>query len=321
MLKEIIEEVSKRVEKAEGNHAVFNDRHYKPVKFSLNNFKEISNSSSGKTIVFVDGGNSELVSAPGLSLQLMRNAAVVLKNNKMIKNRKREFYVLAIAEDKEVKAKIYTDDGEETEVKGRDLTKLCDSIRKSSEIKFASEMLSEGAVVFLDGTLEAENDIEKQHFDDLYLEASKKKVTIAAVAKTTTLTTEKGSSFAAMLDSKDKNGAWYYYPVAEIASEHHKAEMLFAKMHEKSSHVFRTEIHNQQKEKIEETIAELKENSRDLTFPGYPYGLILADKLARVSDRETDYVKAKLFATAGNKWNELRKNLAAVNAHEILDSM
>jgi len=323
MLKEIIEEVSRRVEKAEGSYAVFNDRHYKPIAFSESNYHRIG-SSSGKTLVFVDGGNSELINAPGVSLQIIRNAAVVLKNNKVQKAKKQEFYVLLTTEGrKEMKAKIYSD-GTEAEVvgaAGNELASFCDRIRTSSEIKLAMEMVEKGSIVVIDGTLEALNEMEKKHFEELYFEADKKGTVVASVAKTTSLTTDLGDSFSTMLNEKGSEKAWYYYPVAEVNSENHRAEILFAKLHEKSNHVFRTEIYNKQKENIPEIVAELKENARELTFPGYPYGLILADKLARVSDKEAEYLKAKIFAAAGSKWSNLKKNLAAVNAHEILDNM
>ncbi|MBI2664209.1 hypothetical protein HYX10_02600 [Candidatus Woesearchaeota archaeon] len=317
MLQQIIDEIRNRLQKAEGSEPVFSNRRYKPVKFSENNYKDIGK-GRGQMLTFVDGGNAELVSAPGLSLQLMRNAAVVMKNNKLVTSRKREFYVLAASNEKGAAARIFGSGIEE--VHGKDVASLCESIRKSSEIRFATEMLNEGTIV-LDGTLEAENEMEKLHLDELFSIAAAKHITVAALAKTTTLVTEKGSSYAAMINAKRSNGAWYYYPVAEIATDFHRAEMLFVKLHEKSSHVFRTEVYNNQKEQIAEAAAELKENARELTFPGYPYGLILADKLARISGKEADYMKAKLFAAAGNKWSELRKSLAAVNAHEILDSM
>ncbi|MBS3132893.1 DNA double-strand break repair nuclease NurA [Candidatus Woesearchaeota archaeon] len=322
MLKEIIEEVSKRTDKAEGTHAVFSDRHHKPIEFSEDNYREIG-SSIGKTLLFIDGGNAELLNAPGLSLQLVRNAAVIVKNNKLQKSIKREFYVLLTTEGrKEIKARLYSN-GTKTDVvsaSGNELAKFCESIRKSSEIKLATETANEGITV-LDGTLEAANEMEKKHFDELYSEASKKGGVIAAIAKTTGLITDAGDSFPAMLNERGSGKAWYYHPVAEINSENHRAEMLFAKLHEKSSHVFRTEIYNKHKEKMQETMAELKENARELTFPGYPYGLILADRLARISEKEAKHVKAKIFAAAGNKWKNLKKSLAAVNAHEILDRM
>lgn len=331
MINEIINEVGRRIERAEGSFAEFNDRKYKPVEFSQEKYRDIGK-GAGRTLLFVDGGNCEIISAPGMSLQLIRNAAVVMKGNRMLSSRKREFYVLATAEEKDgrvrISAKIYSSGEAETaeaeKTVSTGILSFCDSLRKSSEIKFAIETLDgieNGSIVVLDGTLEAMNDIEKRHFDEFYYEAAKKGVTAAALAKTTSIVTDKGSSFAAMLNIKGPEKEWYYHPVAEINSDYHNAEMLFARLHEKSSHVFRTEVCKRQKERIEEVAAELKENSKELTFPGYPYGLILADRLARVSNREAEYLKAKMFAAAGSKWKDVKRSIAAVDAHDILDRM
>ncbi len=329
MINEIIEEVRKRADGAEGNIAEFSDRKCRAIAFSQGNYRDIGK-GTGKTLLFVDGGNCEILSSPGMSLQLIRNAAVVMKGNKMLSSRKREFYALAATEGSEgrkrILATIYS--GNETETaEGKANTGIgafCDSLRKASEIKFAIEMVNrveEGGIVVLDGTLEAVDEMEKRHFDELYIEAAGKGATVAALAKTTGIMTDKGGSFAAMLSARGPEKEWYYHPVAEINSEYHNAEMLFAKLNEKSNHVFRTEVCKGQRGRIPEIVAELKENSRELTFPGYPYGLIMADRLARVSEKEADYIKAKMFAAAGSKWKNVKRSIAAVDAHDILDRM
>ncbi len=329
MINEIISEVSRRAEKAEGSFAEFGNRKYRAIEFSEGNYRGIGR-GKGSAILFVDGGSCDIIPAPEMSLQLIRNAAVVMKGNRMVSGSKREFYALAATEEKEgrkiITARIYGGKEDETaeEKAGTGTAAFCDSLRKASEIKFAIETLDRvenGGMVVLDGTLEAANDMEKRHLDELYYEAERKGVTVAAVAKTTGMMTDKGSSFAAMLNIKGPEREWLYYPVAEINSDYHNAEMLFVKLHEKSSHVFRAEVCKRQKERIADVAAELKENARELTFPGYPYGLIMADRLARVSEREADYLKAKMFAAAGSRWNNVKRSMAAVDAHDILDSM
>ncbi|MBT3409003.1 hypothetical protein HN415_10105, partial [Candidatus Woesearchaeota archaeon] len=59
-------------------------------------------------------------------------------------------------------------------------------------------------------------------------------------------------------------------------------------------------------------------NSRDLILPGYPYGLIKADKFARVSVNETQILKTR-FNTKLKK--EVRESLNLNNVHEVLDSI
>ena len=325
MLNEIIEEVSRRVRKAEGNFPVFEDRRYSPVEFSHKNYSEIGR-GNGRVLLLVDGGNSELLQMPGTSLQIMRNAAVVMKGNRLLLTRKREFYVLAATNGKQSATGKIFGEGKVSEVSAgsMELSRFCDTIRRSSEIKFATEMMEEvprDSVAVLDGSLEASNAMEKTQLEGLYKAASAMGVSVAAISKTTGLRTERGESYPAMLNERAGSGKWHYHPVVSIRSEDHKAEMLFAKFHEKSGHVFRTDVRSNNKESVPAIAAELAENSRDLTFPGYPYGLILADKLARVSERETGVIKARLAAAAGNKWSKIKAHLAAGNAHEILDSM
>ncbi len=332
MLNRIIEDVSARLSKAEGKIAVLPEKGYTPIEFSAGNYREIGR-GKGNAIVFVDGGNSELVKTANLSLQAMRVAAVVVKGGKITGSRRKEFYVLATESENngkiERKAKIY-DNGNEIEVteagdgNSGKLVKMCESIRKCSEIKLASEMAEEcgqESIVVLDGTLEAANEMEKRHYQQLYHEAGMRNVMIAAVAKTSALMTDKGDSFAALVNENSGSGCWHYYPVAKVRTAMHLAEMFFAKLNESSRHVFRCEVYKEQAGRMAEVAAELRENSRDLSFPGYPYGLVMADKLARVSDREAGYLRAKLFTAAGKKWQKLESSLSAVNAHEILDSI
>ncbi len=320
MINEIVEEISKRTTDSEGKLPVFGDKRYVPIEFSETNYHEIGKGSS-RTIAFIDGGNAEIVKVPGLSLQLMRNACVVVMNNRVVSNERREFYVLVTATEKGVKAKIYGDgEVQEIEEKTDELAKFCDSIRRSSEIKLAIEMLNEADMIVLDGTLEAKSELEKKHLNELRYETITRGKITAALAKTTTITTEKGTSFAGMLGRK-KRGSWLYNPVVDIKSDYHKAEMFFVKLNEKSSYVFRVEVFKESKVEMDLVAAELKENARDLSFPGYPYGLVMADKLARVSNREVDILKTKMFAAAGSKWAGLDSEMAALNAHDMLDRM
>lgn len=316
MLQEIIEEVGRRVGRIDGKFAMFNDKRYSSVEFSENNYQEIKDNSDD-ALVFIDGGNAELVNVPGLSLQIIRNAAVVLQENRLIESKKRDFYVLATTTDKLTQARIF---GEEEEIVETELdpVKFCETIRRASELKLAIDELDKETVV-LDGTLEAQNEIERNHLDELRLQTISKKARVVAVAKTTSLRTDTGKSFAALLNQRD--GSWQYHPVVDINSDYHRAEMFFVKLHEKSDHVFRVEMFKDQKNEIAKIAGALKNNSKELTFPGYPYGLVLADKIARISNEEANLIKTKLFAAAGSKWKNIKKGLAAVDAHQILDNM
>ena len=316
MIRKIIEEVSKKSEETYGNFPQFNNEKYSPIEFSLSNYQEIKN-RNGNHLVFIDGGNAELINTPGLSLQIIRTAAVVMKNNKLTKSTKKQFYVLASSNGKKTQAKIFghKDQTFESTLKP---TKLCELIRRTSELKSAAENLGKATVV-LDGTLEARTSTEKNRLEELKLKATAKKSKVVAIAKTTTLLTNSGKAFATLL-MNNKNGSWHYHPLVKIESNYHPAEMFFVKLHEASKHAFRAEVFKEQENQITTITEELKSNSKDITFPGYPYGLILADKLARISNAEAELLKLKMFAAAGNKWKNIKKDQTASDAHQILDS-
>ena len=317
MIRKIIEEVSKISEEAYGSFPRFNNEKYSPVEFSVNNYREIRN-GNGNHLAFIDGGNAELISAPGISLQIIRTAAVVMKNNELTSSTKKQFYVLASSTGKKTQAKIF---GRQDHVIESTLkpARLCEVVRRASELKMATESLGKATVV-LDGTLEARTGIEKSHLEELRFKAAAKESNVVAIAKTTSLLTDKGRPFATLLMNK-KSGSWYYNPLVKITSEYHKAEMFFVKLHEASNHVFRAEVFKEQENQIPKIVEELKSNSREVTFPGYPYGLILADKLARVGNSEAKLLKLKMFATAGDKWKNVKIDQAASDAHQILDGM
>ncbi|MFW9823895.1 MAG: hypothetical protein ACFFE4_13205, partial [Candidatus Thorarchaeota archaeon] len=62
-------------------------------------------------------------------------------------------------------------------------------------------------------------------------------------------------------------------------------------------------------------------NSNDLSYPGYPYGLIKVDQLAAVSFKELEPQKIQLIAEFDQKdYNEfILPRLRSVNAHDLLN--
>ena len=58
-------------------------------------------------------------------------------------------------------------------------------------------------------------------------------------------------------------------------------------------------------------------NCTDPIFIGYPYGLVEADRVARVSNHEKESLKTMFMVKLRNK--NVEKYLSSVNAHDILD--
>ena len=66
----------------------------KEIKLNKDNFKEIKKQETGKKVAFIDGGQAELLKAVNFSLQLIRTAVLIFKNNKKIHTKINEFFVL-----------------------------------------------------------------------------------------------------------------------------------------------------------------------------------------------------------------------------------
>ena len=133
--------------------------------------------------------------------------------------------------------------------------------------------------------------------------------------------TDKGNSITNALNKFNVSGKWIYHPVAEISSNEHKAEMAFAKLHEKSKYIFRFEIYKEQKNKINEIATLLADNSKDSVFIGYPYGLIEADRNARISNNEKGMMQTFFSVKFGKEWDKIKDSLTSTDAHEILDKI
>ncbi|MEK6949796.1 MAG: DNA double-strand break repair nuclease NurA, partial [Nanoarchaeota archaeon] len=192
------------------------------------------------------------------------------------------------------------------------------------EIKTAINVidnLENNDIIVLDGSLQCTFTNEKKYFEELYKKAAEKSIIICGLSKTTTLMTDKGNSISNALNKYNIDGKWLCHPVADIKSSNHKAEMAFVKLHEKSKYIFRFEIYKEQKGKLKDVISLLASNCKDPVFLGYPYGLIEADKNARISNQEKGMLLALFSAKFGKDWEKIKQSLSNIDAHEILDGI
>jgi len=340
----IIEEILKNLKQSTINgedKPKFSDSSYKAFDISKNNFHEIKYYVSKKKLAFVDGGNAEILKAPNFSLQFIRVYANIYFKNKKIDSIKNEFYALITSLNKEeiyYKTKLFPlteslldekklifNSFDKTLISGINrvvISRIADVIRRFAELKLASRIidkLEKEDIIVLDGDLQAKYTNESKYLDELYNKAEEKGILVGALSKTCNLLTEKGNSLSVLLLSKASLLEWYYYPIVEIRSEKHKADMYFLKLNRNSKYIFKFEIHNYKE--IEEIFSLLKEQSKDPIFLGYPYGLIDADKNARVSNNELNYIKTKFKTKLGKEWEKLESYSNALNAHDVLDSV
>jgi hypothetical protein len=320
----------------------FSKEGYTPIKLAKENFHDIRKKESSKKIAFIDGGNQEIVGAHNFSLQMIRVYYTIYQGNKRTEKGTNEAFVLisALKKDKSLlyDVKIFSKDKtfniknlsfdayDTTLSVGQRMVKVesvGDVARKFLEIATAKTLCKSlsGGFILLDTTLEVTVNGEKKYFDELYEEAGKNNVAVAALSKTTALLTESGNSVLAILNFMKTNNEWYYYPLVKINNPEHNAEVYLVKLNNNSKHIFRLEINKDSKDRIDELLSLLMENSTDPVFPGYPYGLIEADKFARVTNREIDVKRTQLFMKIGKDFEKLKNHLNTKNAHNILDSI
>lgn len=305
---------------------------HKVVKISQDFFHELTPVLSYKRVAFVDGGNSELIKTGNCSLHFIRVYFNMWGSNKKIKSDKFEFYCLVnsfIEKNKlKYKVKIFnnilnidesllcfdSNDDNMSEGKSRfNISKVGEICRRFAELKVCKHIADKENVNFivLDGSLETNITNEDKIAQELFDSARKKGVELVGFCKTNTVFADNGSNFGFFLDMISPFKQWFYFPVAEDFN------IFFAKLNNNSKHVFRIDSLT----KNSEVFSLLASNSTDPVFIGYPYGLVDADRFARVSNREKEMLSASLKSKLKDDWKILDINQGSCNAHSILDGV
>lgn len=294
--------------------------HFQGLEFSEERFRRIS--SAKGSVAFVDGGSAELAEAPNFSLHRIRLAGVVLKNGKRL-SRKEEFSVLVTAKDNSWIVQCFPDNRfsgvrfgwqELTLREGNShvkASKVCEAVRRMAELDFLCRFsTSVSADLFvLDGSLETSFVGEES-----FMQALTEKP-IVGLSKTSRLFTSDGQDVAGLLMTK-RSESWLYHPLWESKGVF---ETALVKLHPKSKHVFRFDCWKGSD--LEKYVGLLAEQSNDPVFLGYPYGLIVVDQLARISNEEREFLVMKCKTEAGKSWSLIEKSVRSLDAHSILDAI
>ncbi len=276
------------------------------IPFSVSNFKQIV-PAQGR-VSFVDGGNCELLGGPHFSLQFCRIAHVTYEENKLIDSSREEFFILVET------VQDLGDIGFETRLFGKEMdiplfsasdpfltrkdkraspTTVAGLVRRLCEIYKANTL--SGKVV-LDGNLQAEHPVVRKHLTGA----------LYAVSKTCEVYTDTGDALGVALQKLSPYDSFAYYPLAE------HLQMSMVKLHPQSKYVFKVEGGI-------DIIPLLASHARDPAFLGYPYGLLQADKLARVTNEEQRYLKLRFTHLLGEE--KITQHLNTLNAHDVLDTI
>ncbi len=300
---------------------------------------------------FVDGGNAVIIKAPAAEIHQVRTAVVVTSGKKIAAVKQKEGYILIKAEVKSgkvsYKARLFdsnlnrpaTEKDGLLELESSGITaaapendssglgRAAGMARRILELAAASATAKELAsyyggtakkLVVLDGTLETFNSREKSEMESLLAAAAADNILVGAVAKTCSLLTKDGKPLIAAADeiSGGKKG---HVIVSAGENSLDKATAAIARLNQNASYLFKVET--TAAGHFEGLLAALESQSNDVAFPGYPYGLIMADRFARVSDNDAEITKSKIAATANAEMKELLRQEKALDAHDVLDRM
>ena len=191
------------------------------------------------------------------------------------------------------------------------------------------EVLNENDILMIDGTLQTNFTNESTYLTNLKKKARNKGVILCGLSKTSSLQTTTGLSLLGSIDrlAEENNiKREWYYPFAISRSTDHDVMIFIIKLSRNTDRIFRFEVDRKTFEElkdlqINEIFSTIMRNSNDLSFIGYPYGLIDADNMARVSYDESDEYKGiitSILSQSGAS-KEFLRHIQAKDAHDILN--
>ncbi len=310
---------------------VVGDCKYIGLELKKENFHNI-NGPNIKRVIFTDGGNAELFNNNSLSVQKLRVYSSVYENKKRLQSFREDLDAIAYTsirngeiiytlETEPNKINLSLDSNDSSIRKGMNraqISSMFDVARRFLEIKQSSDMCRKfhNSLIVLDGTLKPNYPGEKEILNELYKTAEENDCFVCAVAKTNNLITNKSLPVNYVLEKIAPFEKWYYYPIMQNKNSNHKAEIIMAKLNKSSKFIFRIEIAKHNMNNIGTIIATLKEFSSDFSFPGYPYGLIDADRFARISNDEKNILRLRFLHKLNKEVVNSENN---TTAHDILN--
>jgi hypothetical protein len=205
-----------------------------------------------------------------------------------------------------------------------------------AEWTFATKLveyeLDKGDIYIRDGSLQTGYKDEVLLVRELHSTAIEKSVYITGLSKTCRMITKNGDSLISLVDmmasKKYPEEQWYYHPIYRMTKADNLADVYFVKLHKFARSPFRFDIYLDQSEKLDQQekeviISNISRNSTDLSFPGYPYGLIKVDQLSRVGAREIGPQKIQLLAEFDSELYDkyILPRIRSIDAHDLLNSV
>ena len=358
--KRIAEFLGSNVSEDELGQPYFGNPDYETLLFATANFVPIKDVEPSIHTAFVDGGNLEMIGAPNFSVQMNRVYFNIFKGRERILPKslptKVEFYSATMANYRDdgifYDTSIFSlKPGFESFVPDQllsfssldrtvtignqraDIQHVASVARRFAEWVFSKHViekeLEKGDMIVHDGSLQTSLTNEYKYLAQAVEAAMAKAVVFAGISKTSTLFTTTGLSLLGAVQKLAEDyavkGPWCL-PIAKVANVLHNAFIYVVKLHESARYVFRYEIYGEQARRMSEedlckVTSALASNSKDISFPGYPYGLIDADSFARVSGDEIDAFRVPLMSEISKRgeWKKISRHVCSGDAHGLLD--
>ncbi len=313
----------------------FHDKRYVPKKLSDKNFTPVK--CQAMRIAYMDGGNAEIISSPSFALNFIRINFCIFNGSRHVSPGIKstcEFYAAAYTSEHNgeicYKTAVLPINGDflpteksltfsitdKTLMDGIFMVrmeKLGQVARHFAEWKAMTSIAQNESVdaVIKDGTLQAGVTNDENYLNNIYKAALQKNVIVGSVAKSSSMFTTTGKDLLYVIGKMTTEKQWCYHPIVHVQNPQHRSEIAAVKLNEHATHAFRLEIFNKQfTSDVLKRVAEgLATNSRDPRFPGYPYGLLKAHQLAKITLREVEYHRSRF------------RSLIRSSAHDALDRL
>ncbi len=290
--------------------------------FSATRFSSVA-AGEGVRACFIDGGNAPVFESPEARVEYVRLAAVAYEGRERAATHQEEGLLLiryeggaVVATGEEgfslsVKAGV---DDEELRL-GREkvtLAAVAGLARFLLECSLVKRLASERSfqLVVRDGSLVGANRHEEEA-----LARMRGSWLLAGLSKTSSLLTEQGVSASAELLARSPRDCWY-----ALLGSVNGVVVGVARLQPGCERAFRLDVLGGEEEALRAARA-LALLSGDAAFPGYPYPLVEAHRLARVSAREAGRLRTRLVMEAGERWPVLQRLERGSDAHRILDRL
>lgn len=316
-LDQLIRSLGASSNNAQHNDIVMTHEGRPGLELKPESFRPICTTNEPARIAFVDGGNGTVVESPNFAISLNRLYCGMFCGSTRVgtpPDPRVEFFslvrrhVVPAGEEYKITHDITLFPQDESHRRYLpDERDVASSIRESpmgvdarisvlprslGEWRMASatvKNMAQGDILMMDGSLTTLDRVESQYAQDLYKSARERGVIVCALAKTSRLLTRGGEPLLDRIHeiSADTGHAMWCIDVAEQISSHDQGFVIAVKLHPNAVFPFRFEILREQYNDMDDTekdrvLSSLAANSGDVSFPGYPYGLVDADRYAQV---------------------------------------